>query len=73
MIDALLAVLEVPAIGHVDATGWHTAGLGDFEDALHVVCAVAAAAAIIVSRNVADFAGASIPVMTPEIFLAAFP
>ena len=47
--------------------------MGDFEDALQVVGAVADAAAIIVSRNVADFAGASIPVMIPEDFLAAFP
>jgi len=28
MIDGLLAVLEVPAVGHRDATGWRTAGGG---------------------------------------------
>lgn len=73
MIDGLLAVLEVPAVGHADAAGWRTAGIADFEDALQIVSATAGSAAMIVSRNVPDFAGAPIPVMTPEDFLAAFP
>ncbi len=73
MIDGLLAVLEVPAVGHSAATGWRSSGVADFEDALQVVCMVAGAAADIVTRNIADFTGASVPVMTPEKFLAAFP
>ena len=73
MIDGLLAVLEVPTVGHRNASDWRTSGVSDFEDALQVMSAIAGAASIIVSRNVGDFACASIPVMTPEAFLAAFP
>ena len=73
MIDGLLAVLEVPAVGHRDATGWRASGVADFEDALQVVSAVVGATAIIVTRNLEDFTGASVPAMTPEDFLAAFP
>ena len=73
MIDGLLAMLEVPAVGHRDATGWRTTGISDFEDALQVVSAVAGAAAVIATRNIADFTGASVPAMIPEDFLAAFP
>ena len=73
MIDGLLAVLEVPAVAHGDAAGWRTTGVADFEDALQVVCAVAGAAAVIVSRNIDDFAEAPVPVKTPEDLLAAFP
>ena len=73
MIDGLLAALEVPSVGHRDALGWRTAGVSDFEDALQVACAVVGAAGVIVSRNIADFTGASVPVITPEDFLTAFP
>ena len=73
MIDGLLAMLEVPAVGHRDATGWRTTGVSDFEDALQVVCAVVGAAAVIVTRNTADFTGASVPVMIREDFSAASP
>ena len=38
-----------------------------------VVSAVVGAAAVIVTRNIADFTGASVPVMIPEDFFAAFP
>ena len=73
MIDGLLAMLEVPAVAHRDATGWRTTGVSEFEDALQVVCAIFGSAGVIVSRNIADFAAASVPVMTPEDFFAAFP
>lgn len=67
------SVLEVPAVGHPDASAWRSSGLADFEDALQVGCAVAGRADVVVTRNLADFAGSSVPVMTPESFLAAYP
>ena len=73
MIDGLLAVLQVPTVGHKEAAQWRTSGITDFEDALQIMSALADRAAIIISRNVEDFTGASIPVMTPEAFLAAYP
>lgn len=54
MIDALLQVLEVPAVGHPEASAWRAAGLADFEDALQVACARAGSADVIVTRNVKD-------------------
>ena len=73
MIDGSLAMIQVPAVGHRDAIGWRTTGVSDFEDALQVVCAIAGAAEVIVTRNIADFTGAPLPVMIPEDFFAAFP
>jgi len=72
MIDGLLAVLEVPTVGHKEAAQWRTSGITDFEAALQIMSALAHSAEVIISRNVADFTGASIPVMTPEAFLASY-
>lgn len=58
MLDGLLAVLEVPTVGHREAAGWHAAGVADFEDALQVMSALAGSAGVIVTRNITDFAGA---------------
>ena len=73
MMDSLLAMLEVPPVTHRDAANWRSHGLADFEDALQCACAVAGEADVIVTRNTEDFAGSTIPVMTPEAFLAARP
>lgn len=73
MMDDLLAVLEVPAVGHRDAVNWRSCGPADFEDALQVSCAIAGNAEAIITRNTADFANAKLRVMTPEEFLATHP
>ena len=73
MIDALLAVLEVPSINHRDASQWRTHGIDDFEDSLQIACAIAGGADAILTRNTSDFVGSAIPAMTPEAFLAAHP
>lgn len=73
MLDSLLAMLEVPSVHHSDAAGWRMAGIADFEDALQVTSAIAGGAAVIITRNTADFSGCPLPVMTPEDFLAAHP
>lgn len=70
MMDALLAMLEVPPVSHQDAMNWRRHGIGDFEDALQVASAVAGSADVLVTRNTADFRGCALPVMTPEQFLA---
>lgn len=69
MMDALLAVVEIPTIGHADVLAWRAYGIADFEDALQVASALAGFADIIITRNVDDFTGAPIPVRTPEVFL----
>jgi hypothetical protein len=50
-----------------------TYGISDFEDALQVACAVAGFADFIITRNMEDFAPSSIPALTPEAFLTAYP
>ncbi len=73
MIDLLLAVFQVPTVSHQDAQTWRRHGLIDFEDALQVASAMAAQADTLITRNTADFRGISMPVMTPEQFLASSP
>lgn len=73
MIDTLLQMLEVPRVGHESAAAWRSHQIADFEDALQIACAVAGLADILITRNTSDFAGSSIPVMTPEESLAVNP
>ena len=44
--------------------------MADFEDAVVVATAESSRCSVILSRNVADFKGAPVPVLTPEEFLA---
>ncbi len=71
MMDTLLLMVEVPTVGHTDAAMWRNHGITDFEDSLQMAAAIAGAADVFVTRNISDFAGSTIPVMTPEAFLAA--
>ena len=73
MLDGLLALLEVPSVGHHHATDWRRHGMADFEDALQVASAFAGRADMLLTRNTKDFQGCSLTVMTPEEFLAAYP
>lgn len=73
MMDSLLAMVDVPTVGHRDAMMWRSHGIADFEDSLQMAAALAGAADVLITRNTSDFAGSAIPVMTPEIFLAAYP
>jgi predicted nucleic acid-binding protein len=72
MMDALLAMLEVPQTGHLDAMNWRNWGIDDFEDALQIASAVAGLADVFVTRNTTDFEGCALSVMTPEAFLATY-
>jgi len=70
LMDALLRVVEIPTIGHAEALAWRSYGISDFEDALQAASASAGFADFIITRNVDDFAGSSIPALLPEVFLA---
>jgi hypothetical protein len=69
MMNALLSFLEVPTVGHADAVNWHSLGASDFEDAPQIASAASGKADFVITRNIADFAGASVPALTPEEFL----
>lgn len=44
--------------------------MADFEDAVVVAVAETSGCRLILSRNVSDFRGSPVPVLTPEEFLA---
>jgi hypothetical protein len=60
-------------VGHAEAADWRSHGTSNFEDALQIASAVAGMADVFVTRNASDFSGCTVPVMTPEVFLAAHP
>jgi predicted nucleic acid-binding protein len=72
LMDALLRVVEIPRVGHAEALGWRAHGIADFEDALQVASAVTGHADFIVTRNVDDFVGSTVPALAPEAFLVAY-
>ena len=46
--------------------------IADFEDALQVAAAISSNANMIVTRNVGDYRGSPVPVLTPSAFLKRF-
>ena len=70
MIADLLLWVEVAGGGSAAARRAVALDYHDFEDALQMAAAEAAAADCIVTRNAADFTGGEVPVFTPEAFLS---
>lgn len=70
-VTELLAWVEVAETTKSDAMKALSYGMGDYEDALQLAAAEACAADVLITRNTKDFKASSIPVMTPEEFLAA--
>lgn len=48
-----------------------TSGFSDFEDALQYYCALKMDCNLLITRNVKDFKGSDIPVMTPDEYLSS--
>ncbi len=69
-IHLLLRLLEVVPVDRDRIAAALSMGWPDFEDALQTACAVHAGADVLVTRNVADYGQAVLPVETPERFLA---
>ena len=70
VLDWLLAGFTVAPSGHQDMLRAKSLKMADFEDAVVVATAESSRCSVILSRNVADFKGAPVPVLTPEEFLA---
>lgn len=66
-ICELLEVVEIDKPKIVKALT--NEGFNDFEDCLQAECAKAVGAAYIVTRDIKDFSGASIPAIMPKAFL----
>ena len=69
-VQLLLRLLQVVPIDRERIEAALSMGWSDFEDALQTACAVHAGADVLVTRNVADYGQAVLPVETPERFLA---
>lgn len=69
-VDWLLTHLEVVPQGKAQFIRARSLPMTDFEDAAVASAAESAECDVIVSRNVSDFEGSPVQVMTPEEFLA---
>lgn len=67
----LLRLVQAAPVGHEVLLQALALGWDDFEDAVLAAAALAARATHLVTRNPRDFAGLSIPVLTPDEFVSA--
>jgi predicted nucleic acid-binding protein len=65
-----LRSLEIVPIGRTALEKATALPGSDFEDNLHIACAMEASLDAIVTRNVKDFVGSPVPVLTPTELLA---
>lgn len=70
LLNRLLLNLQVASVTDSIIRVALTSTIADFEDAVSHTVAISAGAEAIVTRNIADFRNASIPVLLPEAFLA---
>lgn len=70
-INDLLDWADVAQTSKIDALWAVQSGINDFEDALQLSAAISCSANVVITRNTADFKASTMPVMTPEEFLAA--
>ena len=70
VLDWLLAGFTVAPSGHQDMLRAKSLKMADFEDAVVIATAESSRCSLILSRNVSDFKGSPVPVLTPEEFLA---
>ena len=68
-ITNLLGVVRVCPLGHSILTSALASSISDYEDAVQHECAAAAGLDAIVTRNVADYQNATLPVYSPADFL----
>ena len=70
VLDWLLAGFTVAPSGHQDMLRAKSLKITDFEDAVVVATAESSRCSAMLSRNVSDFKGSTVPILTPEEFLA---
>lgn len=68
-LAVILSVVKVCSVGFDEITFSLSSGISDFEDAIQYQTAMRNNTKVILTRNVKDFAGAAVPVMTAEAFL----
>ena len=65
----LLRHLHVCAVGRLELERAQSLGWADFDDAVVAATAERAGCTSVITRNVKDFAGSPVPVLTPQEFL----
>lgn len=69
-IEGLLAVCQIAIVDAQVLKGALKLPMKDYEDAVQLASARRISLDLIVTRNISDYEGADIPVLTPEQFLA---
>lgn len=70
-IETVLEIFEVSPTSTAAAKNALGLGASDLEDALQIAAAQAGGATVIVTRNEADFAASTLPVLSPKGFLTS--
>ncbi len=71
-VDRILAWADIAPITKLTAHQARALNFGDFEDAMQAAAAMECQADLIVTRNIADYAGSPLPVAAPEDFLRRY-
>lgn len=69
-VKGLLAVCQIAITDHAALVDALSLPMKDYEDAVQTASARAVSLDVIVTRDISDYAGADIPILTPEQFLA---
>lgn len=67
----LMRYFEIASVGREQLLRAQSLRWGDFEDAVVAAAAESSGCAFIISRNIKDFSGSPVPVLTPDEYLAA--
>jgi len=69
-LDALFHVFPIAEVSNADCVDALESPMADYEDAVLALCARRHSAAVIVTRNVSDFANSPVEALTPAEFIA---
>ena len=68
-VSETLTLMEVCLVDHAILEAAFPSNLRDFEDAVHLACAMASRLDAIITRNAQDFAGATLPILSTRELL----
>ncbi len=69
-VEWLIRYFEIATIGRDQLLRAQSLRWGDFEDAVVAAAAESSKCGFIITRNIKDFSGAPVPVLTPDEYLA---
>jgi predicted nucleic acid-binding protein len=72
LIHETLSIFQIAPLGMAELENAFNLSINDYEDAVQIAGALSAGLEAIVTRNSDDFAGAPIPIYSPDEFLKTF-